>query len=129
MTDGIVTVNVPKGGMLRKWQPQGFWFCMGSWLLMSDYTQLALNEFNNLAGDRFMLIAITMAGKAYNWFHGDGEKHGNPWRYTEADVQSWLDAMPKKDYERLVQTMLDSQIGGKPIKDISGASLDDEKKK
>lgn len=124
MTDGIITVSVPKGGMLRKWQPQGFWFCMGSWLLMSEYTQLALNEFNNLAGDRFMLIAITMAGKAYNYFN-----QGKPWRHTEAEVQAWLDELPKKEYERLVQTMLDSQIGGKPLKDISGASLDDEKKK
>jgi|WetSurMetagenome_2_1015567.scaffolds.fasta_scaffold22854_6 hypothetical protein len=123
MTDGIVIVNVPRG-WLRKWKPQGFRFCMESWLLMSDYTQLALNEFNNLAGDRFMLIAIMMAGKAYNHF-----EKGKPWRYTEAQVNDWLNAMPRGDYERLVKTMLDSQIGGKPLRDIAGVEEDGEKKK
>jgi hypothetical protein len=116
MTDGVIIVNVPKGGFLKKWKPQGFQFCMESWLMMSEYTQLSLDEFEKLPGDRFMIVSIYEAAKAYTQFNPDSKE--KKFRYTEDQVKSWLDEMPTKDSQSIVKCMLESRLGGKAIKDL-----------
>lgn len=120
--DGKIIVKVPKGIWPFRWQKQGFHFCMESWLMMSNYTQLAMNEFNLLPGDRYMILAIYNAARAYNVL-----EHGKRFTYTEKQVESWLDRIPSVDSKALVNTLLDSQIGGKTIREIAGE--EDEKKK
>jgi len=120
--DGKIIIKVPKGIWPFKWRNQGFHFCMESWLFMSDHTQLAMNEFNVLPGNEYMIKAIYSAAWAYNF-----RDLGKRFLYTEKQVESWLDRMPSANSKAIVNTLLDSQIGGKSIREISGE--EDEKKK
>ena len=116
--EGTVIVKIPR----KFWFPrkQGFQFTMGTWMLMSDYTQLALNEFGLLDGDKFLLKAWYCAARCYS-------TRGNPWRYTEADVKKWIDRMSNGEAQKIMDAMLKSRIGGESLADLIEST--DEKKK
>jgi hypothetical protein len=116
--DGTVIVNIPR----RFWFPrkQGFQFTMGTWMLLSDYTQLALNEFGLLENERFLSAVFYCAARCYS-------VRGGPWRYTEQDVKRWVECMPMKEAQKIMDAMWSSKIGGESLMELLEKS--DEKKK
>ena len=117
--DGTVIVKIPR----RFWFPrkQGFQFTMGTWMLMSDYTQLALNEFGVLPNERFLSAVFYCAAKCYS-------TKGNPWKYTEEDVKRWIERMPNKEAQKIMSAMWESKIGGESLSELIEKAEDEKKK-
>lgn len=88
---------------------------------MSDYTQLALNEFGNLPNDRFLTAIFYCAARCYS-------TKGSPWRYTEADVKGWIDRMTNAEAQKIMNAMMESRIGGESLMDLIEKSTDEKKK-
>lgn len=123
MTDGTCIVQVPVRTLgVKWWRTQGFKFCLGTWEYLSDYTQLALNEFDVL-GENFIPKLYYAAAWAYNW------SEGNKFPYTEKDVRWWIAEMPQREAQKILDTMLRSRIGGESMISLMQKSIDDEKKK
>ena len=123
--EGEIVIQVPKRvkGWLRNkivWREQGFLFTMETWMMMSNTHKLPLNELNAL-DDHFTKSAFYHAAQWYNI------AHRKPIDFNEIDVKLWDDTIPNKDYQALLQTMLDSQIGGERLGDLAEKS--DLKKK
>lgn len=115
--EGTVIVRVKKGLFKRK---QGFAFSMWSWMTMSEYTKLPLNEFEAL-GDRFISVAYYCAALAYNYLNGIKVK------FTERDVKGWIDNMTTVEAKQIYDALINSRIGGEKIADL--IDDDGEKKK
>lgn len=118
MSDGTIIVKVKKGLFKRK---QGFAFSMWSWMQMSEYTGLAINDFDQLHPEVFGQKANYCAALAYNYLNGIKV------RFTEEDVIKWVNALPHSEVVMIADTMLKSRIGGQKISDLIDS--DDEKKK
>ena len=113
-----VVVKIPR---LIGYRKQGFQFSIGTWMMLSDYTQLAFNEFGRLPNDRFMSALFYCAAKCYS-------TKGNPWKYTEADVKRWIDKMPTAEAQKIMDCMLLSRIGGESFIELIEKSEDEKKK-
>ena len=116
--EGVCIVKVP-GRFF--WRNQGFQFTMGTWMLMSDYTQLAMSEFDKL-GERFLTCSYFCAAWAYTRPYG-----GSP-KFTEKDVEGWILKMPTADAQKILNTMLQSRIGGETLSDLIEKAEDEKKK-
>jgi hypothetical protein len=116
--EGVCIVKVP-GRFF--WRKQGFQFTMGTWMLMSDYTQLALGEFDRL-NERFIPCAYFCAAWAYTRPYG-----GKP-SFTEKDVERWIQKMPTEDAQKILNTMLASRIGGESLSELIEKDEDQKKK-
>jgi len=95
---------------------------MGTWMLMSDYTQLALSEFDHL-GERFIPVSYYCAAWAYNF------SRGKRWHFTEADVVRWIEQMTTVEAQKILDTMLKSRVGGESLIDLIERADEDVKKK
>jgi hypothetical protein len=116
--EGVCIVKVPHGIF---WKKQGFQFTMGTWMLMSDYTQLALSEFDRL-GERFLTCCYYCAAWAYSRPYG-----GTP-PFTEKDVERWILKMPTEDAQKILNCMMQSRIGGESMSELIEKSEDEKKK-
>lgn len=120
--DGLCFIKVPvKRFGITFWRMQGFQFTMGTWWIMSDYTQLAINEFQ-LLGDRYLPVLAYSAAKAYNFINGRKVS------FTENDVERWIQKMPTEDAQKIINALMESKIGGESMSKLIEES-DDEKKK
>lgn len=114
-----VVVKIPR----RFWFPrkQGFQFTMGTWMMLSDYVQLALNELGHLDNERFLSAIFYCAAWAYS-------TRGHPWRHTEAEVKKWIENMPNKEAQKIMDAMLRSKVGGESLVDLMEKAVDEKKK-
>lgn len=105
------------------WRKQGFRFTMGTWMLMSDYTQLALNEFDRLDSEKrnFLTVAAFCAAWCYS------APRGKP-KFTEKDVEGWIRKMPTESAQKILDTMIESRIGGESMASLIEKSEDVKKK-
>ena len=115
--DGTCIVKLP--GLFGR--RQGFQFTMGTWMLMSDYTQLAISEFDRL-GDRFILCSYFCAAWAWSRPYG-----GKP-KFTEKDVEGWIKKMTTEQAQKILNTMLESKIGGESLMELIETSENEKKK-
>ena len=88
---------------------------MYTWCYMSDYTQLALNEFGELK-ERFIIVAYYSAAVSYC------RNTGKKVRFKESDVKRWFDNMRQCDAQMILDTMMASKIGGETLSDLAEAS-------
>lgn len=114
--DGVCIVKVPGRFFSRK---QGFQFTMETWMLMSDYTQLALSEFDKL-GDRFFTVSYYCAARMYSIKRGP--------KFTEKDVERWIKKMPTESAQKILNTMLESRIGGESMSELIEKDTAEKKK-
>jgi len=117
--DGLVIVKIPRKHF--GYRKQGFLFTMGTWMMLSDYTQLALNELGALSNERFISALFYCAAKCYS-------TRGNPWRYTEEDVKKWIERMSTKEAQKIMDCMIQSKIGGESLSSLIATSEDEKKK-
>ena len=102
-------LKIPFFGYLRR--KQGFSFDMQCWNYLSDYTQLAFNEFDVLDGEKFITKAIYAGAVSYNLWHGRKVK------FNEKNVKNWIDNSYRSEIARLITAMTKSRIGGKTIEE------------
>lgn len=120
MREGVIVVKIPKRWGIRR--RQGFAFDMYTWCYMSEYTQLAMDDFDKLEG-RTIIVTYYCAAYSYNLQY---RKRCN---FTEDDVKRWFDDMPQKTAQKILNTMLKSKVGGETMEDLIARSSGGEKKK
>ena len=115
--DGTCIVKLP--GLFGR--RQGFQFTMGTWMLMSDYTQLAISEFDKL-GERFLPCSYFCAAWAWS------RPYGGPPKFTEKDVEGWIKKMTTEQAQKILNTMLESKIGGESLLGLIETAENEKKK-
>jgi len=102
----------------------GFSFRMETWMLLSDYTQLAPMDFGELNEADFISKTCYCAARLYNL------ENGHKVDFTEDKVKYWIeDCMTTRQGKELVSTLFKSRIGGESLEDLIPKFLNVEKKK
>jgi hypothetical protein len=117
--DGIIIVRIPKRFGIRR--NQGFMFNMRMWAYMLDYTQLSFDEFGTL-GERYVRVLFYCGAYTYDMWHGKKPK------YTEDNVATWIDDMPQKTAQKILDVFLKSKVGGESLIDLIQVSEGKKKK-
>ena len=119
MTETVI-IRVPRRRF--GYRKQGFYFVLETWFWMSNYTQLALNELDELKDyeveedgikkqvNRFLPVAMLSAARMYDIFH----KKRKP-RFDETDVMRWISKISVEDLGRVYECMLKTRIGGETL--------------
>lgn len=119
--DGQIIIKVPKRKFgFRIWRKQGFFFAMASWLMMSDHHDTPLSEIDKIGEKEFRISAIYHAAVWYNL------KNNIPLDFDYQDAAVWYNKLSNEDFQSLMQTLVDSRIGGERLSDYIQAG---EKKK
>lgn len=102
----------------------GFVFKIETWMLLSDYTQLAIVDWGSMEGESFLIKTYYCACKL--WHLEKGLKVD----FNEDDVKRWLEeCMTMKQATELSDVMIKSRIGGESIEKLIPKYLEKEKKK
>ena len=125
--EGQIVIKCPfhsRGWRLRKiiWHKQGFFFAMPAWLMLCDSENIAFNEIDSLGKDLLRKI-FYHAARYYNL------SNNIPVNFDDKDAILWDELLPNGDYQKLVQTMIDSRVGGETLGSLIARSGEDEKKK
>lgn len=110
MIDGqvVFTANV-RGQKMT----QGFYFCIAAWMYLTDYTQLAIYDWDKIEDVKLLPKINYCAAWAYNHYKGIATEN-----LTEDSVREFTDAMTIADGRRLMSAILESRIGGESLADL-----------
>ena len=103
----------------------GFTIRMETWMLLSDYTQLAPVDFGRMKQESFVLKTCYCATKL--WHLEKGKKVN----FDESTVEKWIENMSTKHSTELINTLFKSKIGGESLEELIPKALErsDEIKK
>ena len=90
----------------------GFTFKMETWMLLSDYTQMAPLDFGFMEESSFLIKTCYCAARL--WYL----EHGKKVMFNEDHVKKWIENMKTIDSKELIETLLKSKIGGESIEEL-----------
>lgn len=127
MVDGtyIVTIKQRKFGIKRE-RVIGFKFTMETWMMLSNYTQLAPIDFGLMNPESFIAKTCYCACKLWHL------EQGLKLDFDEDKVVKWVEGMTKKEGDELIKTLFASKIAGESLNELIPKAIDklnEEKKK
>lgn len=115
-----VIVKIPR--KVFGYRQQGFRFTLETWMLLSEYKQLALSDMGLLPDNQFIPATWFCAAKCYEMSLGKIPV------FTEKDVSKWIERMATLEAQKIMDCMLQSKIGGESLMNLIEKSVEEQKK-